>query len=326
MTIPIDKIGAPRISVVIPAYNSADTIRETVESVLNQTFSDFEIIVIDDGSQDATLEILTRIQDLRLKVFSYPNAGASTSRNRGLALARGKFIAFLDADDLWTPDKLEAQLNALQANPQASVAYSWTDFIDKDGRFLWSGLHITVNGDALEKLLVVNFLENGSNPLIRKQALTEVGGFDPSLGSAEDWELWLRLAAYYQFVAVPKPQILYRRTSSSKSANILRHEAASLSVIDLAFARAPANLQYLKRRSLTHLYKYLTSRVTYGLPARYKGVLTLKFLGRAIRYDPTLPFKQLRFVAASLLKAVTMILVPAQLAEVILTKAKSLKG
>src|SRR4028119_812278 len=109
------------ISVIIPVYNGEKTIQETIESVLNQTFTDFELIVINDGSQDATLEIVERIQDSRLKVLSYPNAGQAASRNRGLSHASGEYISFIDADDLWTPDKLEAQLRALQDNPQAAV-------------------------------------------------------------------------------------------------------------------------------------------------------------------------------------------------------------
>jgi glycosyltransferase involved in cell wall biosynthesis len=136
----------PLISVIIPAYNAQKTIRETIESVLNQTFKDFEIIVIDDGSQDSTVEIVSAFSDPRLRLFSYPNAGVSATRNRGLAQANSEFISFLDADDLWTPDKLEAQLRALEANPQAAVAYSWTDYIDESSQFLHPGNHPTATG------------------------------------------------------------------------------------------------------------------------------------------------------------------------------------
>ncbi|HBL15031.1 MAG TPA: glycosyl transferase family A, partial [Cyanobacteria bacterium UBA11162] len=107
------------------------TIKETIESILNQTFVDFELIVINDGSTDSTVDIVTSIQDSRLQVFSYPNAGLAASRNRGIDRATGKYISFIDADDLWTPDKLERQLKALEENPQAAVAYSWTDCIDE---------------------------------------------------------------------------------------------------------------------------------------------------------------------------------------------------
>ena len=114
------------ISVVIPAYNAAKTISETIDSVRRQTFTDFELIVINDGSSDHTAELVNAVADDRLQLFSYENGGLPVARNRGIDRASGEFIAFLDADDLWTPDKLELQLEALQKHPEAGVAYSWT--------------------------------------------------------------------------------------------------------------------------------------------------------------------------------------------------------
>ena len=186
------------ISVIIPVFNGEKTIKETIESVLNQTFSDLELIVIDDGSHDSTLNIISCVRDLRLKVFSCANAGVCVSRNRGFSHASGEFISFLDADDLWAPNKLEAQLKALEANPQAAVAYSWVDYIDRTGKFSRAGNQITANGNIYEKLLVHNVLENGSNPLIRRQALAEVGGFNQKFSGTADWDMWLRLATCHQ--------------------------------------------------------------------------------------------------------------------------------
>ena len=115
-------MSVPIISVTIPTYNAESTILETVESFQNQTFSDWELIVINDGSKDKTLELLQSIEDERIKIFSYENAGLAAARNRGIYHATGEFIAFLDADDMWTPDKLELQLAALQQHPEAGVA------------------------------------------------------------------------------------------------------------------------------------------------------------------------------------------------------------
>ncbi len=127
------------ISVRIPVFNGEKTIKETIDSILNQFFQNIELIIIDDGSKDKTLEIIKNISDSRIKVFSYPNAGLSASRNRGISLAKGELISFIDADDLWTPDKLQAQWQALQENPQAAVAYSWTDYIDESSKFFKLG-------------------------------------------------------------------------------------------------------------------------------------------------------------------------------------------
>ncbi len=218
--------NTPLVSVVIPAFNSEKTIYETIESVLNQTWRNLELIVVNDGSQDSTLDIVTGIKDPRLKVFSYTNAGVAVSRNRGISHAEGEFISFIDADDLWTLDKLEAQLKALQANPQAGVAYRWTDHIDKDSQFIRPGAYCTANGNVYAELLRGNFLASGSNVLIRTRILKEIGDFDQSITPAEDWDMYLRLATRYNFVAVPAPQILYRLTSTSASIKLINSPSA----------------------------------------------------------------------------------------------------
>ena len=127
------------ISIIIPAYNAEKYLESTIQSVINQTYTDWELIIINDGSNDGTLELISNFKDRdsRIKVFSYENAGVAHSRNRGIAKARGEYIAFLDADDLWTPNKLEMQLEALQNNLDVGVAYSWVDYIDETGKFLY---------------------------------------------------------------------------------------------------------------------------------------------------------------------------------------------
>ncbi|MCL1471488.1 glycosyltransferase [Argonema antarcticum] len=308
----------PLISVIIPVYNGEKTIRATIESVLKQSLKDYELIIINDGSQDGTLEVISQIQDSRLQVFSYSNSGVSVSRNRGVENANGEFIAFLDADDLWTPDKLQAQWQALQENPEAAVAYSWTDWITEAGEFLRPGSHITANGDVYEKLLLINFLDNGSNPLIRKQALLKVGGFDALLPPAEDWDMWLRLAAKYPFVAVPFPQVLYRVSANSASANVSRLALGSLHAIKKAFDQAPASLQYLKPYSLSNIYKYLTYKALEGFPERKKGLAGARFLWSAVRND--LSLLKTRIIWKAVFKIAAMIIMPPQQAALVLTK------
>lgn len=303
----------PIISVILPVYNGERTIQETIVSVLRQTFSDFELIVINDGSQDSTLDIVKRIPDPRLKIVSYPNAGLAASRNRGIAQAVSKYIAFIDADDLWTVDKLEAQFQALQNHPKAALAYSWTDFIDESSRFIHTGSHLTVNGDAYAHLLLVNFVENGSNPLIRKSILTQMGGFDESLSAAEDWDLWLRLAAKYPFVCVPKAQILYRVSLTSMTANVTRQKRETIKVIERAFAQAPESLQYLKQPSMANLYKYFTFKMLEGYPVRQNGLQASQFLAQALINEPTLLHK--RVIWKVILKIMIITLLPAQLAQ-----------
>lgn len=246
------------ISVVVPAYNSQSTIIETINSVLEQTFTDFELIVINDGSTDRTLELLSEVKDARLKVYSYPNGGLPAARNQGIVRARGEFISFIDADDLWTSDKLELQLQALQKNPQAGVAYSWTICMGNNGNSFHPGVSESFQGNVYPNLLVGNFIASGSNVLIRKEAIESVGNFDESLKSCEDWDYWLRLAPKWEFVVVPKPQIIYRLSSGAMSSKLDVMEKYQTLVLERAFASAPLELQYLKNRGFAYIYLFMT--------------------------------------------------------------------
>ena len=247
----------PTISVVIPAYNAERTIIETIQSVQQQTFSDFEIIVINDGSIDRTIELLGTIADQRIKVFSYENAGLPTARNRGIKNAGGEFIAFLDADDMWTLDKLELQLAALKNHPDAAVAYSWNYFKYEKEEDSYADCSSFFEGNVYEDLLVKNFLQNGSNPLIRKEAIDTIGFFNPTLKSCEDWDFYLRLAAKWNFALVQKPQVIYRQSSNSMTSKIDVMKKYMLIVIDRAFIKAPRELQHLKKQSIAWVHKYI---------------------------------------------------------------------
>lgn len=281
------------ISVVIPVYNGGKTISETIQSVLNQTHTDLEIIVINDGSNDSTLDIIQYIKDSRLRVFSYANAGQAVSRNRGIAQAQGEYISFLDADDLWTPDKLMSELVALLSNPQADVACSWTNYINENGKVILEANRINLTGNAYPYLLLTNLLESGSNLFVRREKLLEIGNYDesPLIKSAEDWDLYLRLASKYQFVTVPKPQILYRISTHSMSTDIGRIERSSLQVIEKNFAQAPKSLQYLKKYSLANLYKYLIHKSLEQFPSPQQNLISLQMFQNVVINDPSILYK-----------------------------------
>jgi glycosyltransferase involved in cell wall biosynthesis len=290
------------ISVIIPVYNGEKTIKETIESVLNQSFSSLEVIVINDGSIDTTAEIVKSIPDCRLKLFSYINAGLAASRNRGLSLAFGEYVSFIDADDLWTFDKLESQIQGLLANKNAAVAYSWTDYIDPNNKFVKSGQRVTATGDIYSQLLLSNFLESGSNPLIRKEAFDVVGNFNESLNAAEDWDMWLRLATHYEFVVVPKVQILYRVSINSMSTNLKRQEIASLVVIEQAFSHQKAeSLGHLKKYALSNIYQYLTFKALETTPEKLQRWISIQFLWNCVKYNPAV-LKQRKIMLIAVLK------------------------
>lgn len=276
------------VSVIVPTYNAEKTILETIQSIQNQTFSDVEIVVINDGSRDRTVEILAAIDDPRLKVFSYENGGLPVARNRGIDRATGHFLSFIDADDLWTPDKLERQLAALAQHPEAGAAYSWTAYIDAESKFLYHGKSVPFEGNIYPQLLLECFIANGSNILVRRECIEAVGQFDPTLKSTEDWDFYLRLAAKYPFALVPQYQILYRRSSGSMTAKVDVMEHYNLLVAERAFQAAPAELQYLKQQSLANVYLFMVE-ICLGYTQDDEGVKKAdQKLRKALQLNPAL--------------------------------------
>lgn len=313
----------PAISVIIPVYNGEKTIQRTVDSVLNQTFTDFEIIVINAGSTDSTVETIAQINDHRLRVYTYPKANVAVNRNLGFQHATGEFVSFLDADDLWTPDKLEAQYNALAKNPSVAVAYSFTDAIDEKDNFLRPCSHADYSGDVFLQLLLDDFIGSGSNVMIIASAFAEVGGCNSSLTNAEDYDLWLRLAVKFDFVSVKKVQILYRISANSKSSNIIRLEKSNLDVIERAYRHHKAlPYQHLKRCSLANLYKYLSYKALSALPGQHSSQTAARFLWQAVKCDRTLLFKPILYKA--FLKLVAMSILPPKSATQLLNKFRRL--
>lgn len=213
------------VSVVIPAYNAEETLDETLRSVRAQTHGTLEIIIVDDGSTDSTRALAERhaAVDQRVQVLHQPNAGVAAARNAGWQQARSGFIAFVDADDLWAPTKIERQLRALQAaGPRAGLAYAWTVRIDANGVAGRSYGGTDFEGDVLSTILRTNFICCGSNVLVRRDALIDAEGFSSRLRAAgfegcEDWSLTCRIAENYLFVRVPEFLVGYRDRPNSMS-------------------------------------------------------------------------------------------------------------
>jgi glycosyltransferase involved in cell wall biosynthesis len=325
-----DGLLRPLVSIVIPVFNGDKTIARTILSVQAQIIESLEILVINDGSKDDTVAVVERLaqDDDRIRLYSYANKGTACSRNRGIALATGEFISFIDADDLWQPQKLEAQLQALQANSRAGVAYSWSDFIDEADHLIISGQRNHHQGQVLSALLQRNFLDNGSNSLIRMTVLADLGqvsnslpsdiapsSSEPTLGAkqtieyfneqmapAEDWEFHLRLAAKTEFALVPQAHVLYRQGQSTLSSNVVRMEEASLRVIQQSFAQAPLQLQSLKGKTLGNLYQYLAIRSLHGGLSRQGSGLAGRYWMKALAAQPGLLQTKTKLMAILSLK------------------------
>ncbi|WP_025321592.1 glycosyltransferase family 2 protein [Deferrisoma camini] len=200
----------PRVSVVIPTRDRLGLVDEAVASVLAQTFPDLELVVVDDGSTDGTAEHLARrFPDPRLRVVVQENRGASAARNRGAAETSGEWLAFLDSDDLWRPEKLERQLAALDAHPEVPAAYT-EEVWYRRGR--WANprkIHAKHSGWIFERCLPLCII-SPSSVILRRGVFEELGGFDESLPACEDYDLWLRLTASHPVLLVRERLIVKR--------------------------------------------------------------------------------------------------------------------
>jgi glycosyltransferase involved in cell wall biosynthesis len=199
-----------RVTVCIPIYNRSEALRSTVDSVLAQTFPDWELLLVDDGSTDDTPQVAQSYGDPRIRYIRQENRGHSAARNHGLAVAQGEYIAYLDHDDRWWPDKLRLQVAYLDAHPEAGVVYGRFRRIDEAGRDLGLGGWHEAAGWIYEELLAEsNFLGTMSLPLIRTELVRQVGGFNPRMDTADDLDLFLRLARITPFGLIPEVLLDY---------------------------------------------------------------------------------------------------------------------
>ncbi len=215
------------VCVVIPAYNAEATIDETLRSVRSQTHSNLEIIVVDDGSRDHTSEIAGThaAADSRIRLVRQDNAGVAVARNTGWNLSSAKIFSFVDADDLWSPDKTERQLAVLRANPGVGLVYSWYVMIDDESRITlqWPGEEW--EGDVLRHLFHSNFIGNGSSAMVTRKALEDALGFEPALRAAgaqgcEDVLFYSRVAEHHRFALARGHLIGYRYIEGNMSSDL----------------------------------------------------------------------------------------------------------
>ncbi|WP_009631864.1 glycosyltransferase family 2 protein [Synechocystis sp. PCC 7509] len=274
----------PTVSVVIPTYNNITYLPEALESVLNQTFTDFEVIIIDDGSLDTTQEWISNLVDARIKTIVQTNQGAAVARNTGIAFSSGDYIAFLDSDDLWEPTKLEKQVQCLAANPDVGLVNTWIKNIDNQGNYLAIVPAPDAEGNVWNQIIEENLILCGSVPTIRRRCFEEVGVFDPDLLSAEDWDMWIRLAANYSFALIKEPLVLYRQHLGSKSNNLEKHLLYRLKTIDKTFQSVCPQLKYLKKRAVGRAYLAIAWKSL--LQNNYKAVN--KYRQQALTYFPEL--------------------------------------
>jgi len=287
---------SPSVSVVVPVYATERYVKSTIESVLAQTLKDFEIVVVDDGSPDGSIERCREIDDPRIHYVHQENAGLAAARNAGLRASSGRYIAFLDSDDLWDPEKLARHVEHLEANRELGMSYSFSALIDGEGAPLGTFQMLGREDTSAVDCFVRNPIGNGSNAVLRAEVLrgegleTPAGGpqdclFDEQLRHAEDYELWVRIAKLtpWRIGCVPWPLTRYRLHASGLSSNVDRQYAYHMQAIDKIATYAPRLVERHRAVAESTLHWYL-ARI---LLLQRQVAATRREVVRGLRCSPT---------------------------------------
>lgn len=255
----------PLVSVIIPAFNAGKYIARTLDSVVNQTYQNLEILVIDDGSTDQTPTIVREFitKDKRIQLLQQSNSGVAEARNLGIKYSHGCLIAPIDADDIWMPENIDKQVKSILCSPPTvGMVYAWSFNIDEADN-LTGGFHVAWwKGDVYLPLICRNFVGNASAVLIRRSCFEKVGGYNSSLRKqnaqgCEDLDLYLRIAASYQVSLVPDFLVGYRQVRGSMSRNFYVMEKSQQLTLESLGDRNLSLYQKLKPWTMRNFYAYL---------------------------------------------------------------------
>jgi glycosyltransferase involved in cell wall biosynthesis len=313
----------PLVSVVMPLYNSAATVRESLDSVLAQSYRNLEILVVDDGSTDEGVALVEQVQDPRLRVIRQRNRGLAGARNSGIRASNGAIVAFLDSDDLWRPEKIERHVQHLRSHPEVGVSYSCSAFIDENSRPLGIYQTPTLQNITPELILCRNPISNGSCVVIRREVLDgirfeanlygtpESYWFDDSFRQSEDIECWIRIALQtsWRIEGIGEPLTLYRVNSGGLSANVEKQFASWQRVLDKTATYAPEVIARHGKRALGYQLRYLARRAIREREPR-TGV---RLVHRAIRSYPRLLLEEPLRTTITLAAGYCGLLLPASL-------------
>lgn len=275
---------SPAVSVVTAAYNVAGYIGQTLESALAQTFRDFELIVVDDGSTDGTRDIVDGISDPRVCLVSRPHQGASCSLSDGVALARAPYLSFLDADDLWSPSKLERQVQFLDDHPNADLVFSWSRMIDEQGVDTGLTARLWTGSISFSQLLVDNVIGNGSALMMRREALVAAGGIDATLPACHDLDAWLRIALLRSgnVWAIPEFLTFYRRRPGQLTGDVPLMESCFDRLMEKMRTLAPAAVARVEKKARSNMQRFYA----YGWYQSRDYSRALRWMTRSFRRAP----------------------------------------
>jgi glycosyltransferase involved in cell wall biosynthesis len=275
----------PLVSVVIATYNMAQYLQKAVDSVLAQTWENLELIVVDDGSTDDTAQVMKAFKDnARVRYLPTENQGQPRAKNTGISSAKGEFIAFCDADDLWSPKKLAIQMPCFQ-NPKVGVVYSEVSYIDKNGTALEKEIpYERHSGHVTEHLVIKNFVPFGT-AVIRQACVKKNGAFDVDLPMGIDWDLWLRYSMDWHFHYAPEVTYIYRIWPGQMSKNYRGRYENAFRILSKFIAANPGAIPAkLKARAWSDMYLSRGMNVASGDRTFWEP---MKDLLIALRYDWT---------------------------------------
>ena len=317
---PTTEPSAPLVSVVMPIYGVERFVAEAIDSVLEQTFTDFEFIIVDDVSPDSSRSICEAYSDERIRIIVHEkNRGLAGARNTGIREARGKYIALLDSDDKWTANKLEQHVAHLNNSPKVGVSFSRSVFMNEAGDLMNTYQMPKLSGITPDHLLCRNPIGNGSAPVIRREVFTDIAYednlygetedyfFDDNFRQSEDIECWIRIASLtdWSIEGLSEPLTVYRLNSGSLSANIPKQLATWEAVMDKVRIHSPELFARSGGLARAYQLRYL-SRQAIRLQ---DGKMALSLVSQAIKQSPSIvwrePSRTLMTVGAALLQRIT---------------------
>jgi len=308
---------APKVSVVIPLYNTERYISECIKSVLQQRFDDFEVLVVDDGSTDRSAIVVRQFTDHRVRYLFQENRGLPGARNTGIRHSRGRYIAFLDADDCWHPCKLERHVKHLEENPRLGVSYSGSAFINQDSCLVGIHQDPKLLGTSAKDIYCMNPIGNGSAPVIRKETFesiefkspqcvdNESWYFDETFRQSEDVECWMRIALNtpWEFEGIAPRLTYYRVNEIGLSANWKAQLNSWLKMAAHINTYAPEFVTKNYCLAKAHQYRYLARRAIMSK----EGGTAFKLMVKSILSHPYIVFKNTNKTLLTLLCSLILI-------------------
>jgi glycosyltransferase involved in cell wall biosynthesis len=310
-----------KVSVVMPIYNVQHFVKSAIDSVLSQSFTDFELILINDCSTDQSLEICKTILDHRIRIVNHDvNKGLAAARNTGIRYAGGKYIAFIDSDDMWHKDKLKMHVEHLNESPNVGISFSRSSFMDQKGKKINIYQMPKLKGITAADLLCRNPVGNGSAPVIRSETLNDIRFqalnhpehytcyFDEEFRQSEDIECWLRIVATtdWNMEGIPAPLTYYRLNQQGLSSNIVKQLASWESMIAKAKLYAPELLEKHEHIARAYQLRYLARQsIRNG-----KGEAAINLMNRAINESPSIMLQETARTFVTLTAAYLLWLLP----------------